>query len=234
MKVTPALLLPYFLLQRRWNWPHLARAGIGLLALAGSLPGLQGTVDAHRSWIDRAVRLRGTHASATKSSRRWSSGSAREANLRQAGIDPIVPLDGATADRIGKLLSWGLIPALRLRCAACLQCRRRSAPGGVGCWRCPTAGVLQLIALFPLPVLSLWKLARRPGCWTWSSVCPSSSAWWTRSGTHRPARFELLDGAGLTCAPRCSGAERARPVASCKLEARSARTPSGWKRRESR
>jgi len=62
MKVTPALLLPYFLLQRRWKLAttSLALALVCSLSLVPFL-GLQGTVDAHRSWIDRAVRLRGTH-----------------------------------------------------------------------------------------------------------------------------------------------------------------------------
>jgi len=203
MKVTPALLLPYFLLQRRWK---LATTSLAL-ALACSLSlvpflGLQGTVDAHRSWIDRAVRLRGTHGIRNQSIQalveRLSTG---EAKLEQAGIDPIVPLDGATADRIGKLLSWGLIlcAAFALRRVPPVQAAAPLLAVSVlavpYCWR------TQLIALFPLLLLSLWKLARRPGLLDLVLCLPFFLCMVEREpgliGLHG---FELLEGAGLTCA----------------------------------
>jgi hypothetical protein len=63
------------------------------------------------------------------------------------------------------------------------------------CWR------TQLIALFPLLLLSLWKLARGPGLLDLVLCLPFFLCMAEREpgliGLHG---FELLEGAGLTCA----------------------------------
>jgi hypothetical protein len=203
LKVTPALLLPYFLLQRRWKLAATSAA----VALACSLAvvpflGLRGTVDAHRRWIARAVALRGTHGIRNQSVlalvERLTTG---EAKREQAGIDPLLPLNGGTADRAGRFLSWALI----LGSAAALRRVRPVLAAGpllaVSVLAAPYCWRTQLIALFPLLFLTLRRLARRPGALDLLLCLPFFLCMVEREpGLVGLRAFELLEGAGLTCA----------------------------------
>ena len=202
LKVTPALLLPYFLLRKRWQLVGAA-AGTALLCSLSLVPflGWRGTVDAHRAWIARGSALRGTHGIRNQSIEafveRLTTG---EAKLEDAGIDPVVRLSGANADALGKALSWALLllACFLLRKVEPVQALPALAAISVlavpYCWRS------QYIALGPLVLISLVRLSNRPDALSFILRAPFFLCVVQREPALIGARnFAFLEGAGITC-----------------------------------
>jgi len=202
LKVTPALLLPYFLFRRRWR---IAGAAVcaALLCSLSLVPflGWRGTVEAHRAWISRASALRGTHGIRNQSIEafveRLTTGEAR---LEGAGIDPLVALSGANADALGKALSWALllVACFLLRKVEPVQALPALAAISVlavpYCWRS------QYIALAPLILVSLVRLSSRPDALSLLLRVPFFLCAVQREPALIGARnFAVLEGAGITC-----------------------------------
>lgn len=202
LKVTPALLLPYFLLRKRWKLAAVA-AGTALLCSLSLVPflGLRGTVAAHREWIARAGKLRGTHGDRNQSIEafveRLTTG---EAKLEGAGIDPVVRLSDANADALGKALSWALLllACYLLRKVDPVQALPALAAISVlavpYCWRS------QYIALGPLILVSLVRLSNEPDVLS----CILRVPFFLCIVQREPAligagNFAFLEGAGITC-----------------------------------
>jgi len=202
LKVTPALLLPYFLFRRRWR---IASAAVcaALLCSLSLVPflGWRGTVEAHRAWISRASALRGTHGIRNQSIEafveRLTTGEAR---LEGAGIDPLVALSGPNADALGKALSWALllVACFLLRKVEPVQALPALAAISVlavpYCWRS------QYIALAPLILVSLVRLSSRPDALSLLLRVPFFLCAVQREPALIGARnFAVLEGAGITC-----------------------------------
>jgi hypothetical protein len=202
LKVTPALLLPYFLFRKRWKLLGAA-AGTALLCSLSLVPflGWRGTVDAHRAWVARASTLRGTHGNRNQSIEafveRLTTG---EAKLEGAGIDPVVRLSEPRADRLGKALSWALLllACFLLRKVEPVQALPALAAISVlavpYCWRS------QYIALGPLILVSLVRLSNQPDALSWILRAPFFLCIVQREPALIGARnFAFLEGAGVTC-----------------------------------
>ncbi len=201
MKVTPALLLPYFLLRRRWKLAGAA-AGTALACSLSLVPflGLRGTVDAHLAFVARASALRGTHGIRNQSLEalveRLTTG---EAKLEQAGIDPIVRLDQPVADRLGKALSWALLLAGCFLLRKVEPVRALPALAAISVLAVPYCWRSQYVAFGPLILASLVRLSASPDLLSWLLRAPFFLCIVQREpGLIGRRSFELVEGAGIT------------------------------------
>ncbi|MGZ6125395.1 MAG: glycosyltransferase family 87 protein, partial [Myxococcales bacterium] len=202
LKVTPALLLPWFLLRRRWKVAGVA-AGAALLCALSLVPflGVRGTIAAHRTWVARASALRGTHGIRNQSIEafveRLTTG---EAKLEQAGIDPLVRLSQPAAGRLGKWLSWALLLLACFLLREVEPVRALPALAAISVLAVPYCWLSQYIALGPLILVSLVRLSSKPDVLS----CILRAPFFLCMVLREPAligtgNFELLEGAGLTC-----------------------------------
>ena len=202
LKVTPALTLPVFLLRRQWRLCAVAVGAALACSAALALPlGVRGAVAAHWYWLERAAGLRGTHGIRNQSIlalvERWTTGEARR---EEAGLEPVFPMEGRQADRLGKALSCLLL------LFACFR-MRRADPAVAACVLLPVAVLAvpyawrsQYVVFAPLLALTLLRLSRGASPLEWALAAPFFLAMPLREpGLIGERAYALLEGAGATC-----------------------------------
>jgi glycosyl transferase family 87 len=202
LKATPILLLPYFLVQRRWKLAASAVAVMAACAVAVvPMLGWRAALDAHGRWLERTAALRGIHGTRNQSIHALVERLAtNEARLEGVGIEPVVHLRQRVADAAGKLLSLTLVIVgsfvLRKRPPelAAASLLAISVLSATYCWRA------QYVVFAPLLYLVLRRMATRPDPWDWLLAAPFLLTIIEREQTFvGEGAYQVLEGAGLTC-----------------------------------